>query len=122
MRRKKKRTKKTPDLSPLESVDTPPKRRGKSKKEKAAEAIRLAEEAILEMIPEGVPHRFKSILTAMGQQTETVPFDKRQLKKHARFQTEGVPLDFTQRLSGERYPRGSAAQCHPLPPGLILQK
>ena len=103
-RRKKKQTKKSPGPADLERVETPPKKRGKSKKEKAAEAIGLAEKAILEIIPDGVPHRFKSILTAMGQQTETVPFDKRQLKKHARFKPREFPWILNNAFLGKDIP------------------
>lgn len=56
------------------------------------------------MIPENIPHRFKSILTAMAQQTEIISQGKRQLKKHARFKPREFPWILNNAFMGKEIP------------------
>ncbi len=59
---------------------------------------------MLDIIPERIPHRFKSILTAMAQQTRAIPNSKRHLKKHSRFKPREFPWILSNAFLGKEIP------------------
>lgn len=60
--------------------------------------------SVAEMIPKTIPHRFKSILTAMVQQTKTISNGKRNLKKHAGFKPREFPWVLNSAFLGKEIP------------------
>lgn len=58
----------------------------------------------LDLIPENIPHRFKSILTAMVQQNISIPPKKMKLKKHARFKPREFPWILKNAIMGKEIP------------------
>ncbi|RLB90972.1 MAG: hypothetical protein DRH26_08720 [Deltaproteobacteria bacterium] len=58
----------------------------------------------LDLIPEQIPHRFKSILTAMAQKNISIPPKKRKLKKHARFKPSQFAWILKNALMGKNIP------------------
>ena len=76
-------------------------------KEKAQHWLSLPEnhgKSVEDMIPESIPHRFKSIITAMALQTESISRKKRQLKKHARFKPREFPWILNNAFLGKEIP------------------
>lgn len=76
-------------------------------KKKARHWLSLPEnrdKSLEDMIPESIPHRFKSILTAMAQQTLTIPHKKRHLKKHSKFKPREFPWVLNNAFLGKEIP------------------
>ncbi len=59
---------------------------------------------VVDMIPEEIPHRFKAILTAMAQQTESIPNGKSTLKKYAGFKPKDFPWILLNAFMGKDIP------------------
>ncbi|MBF0259632.1 MAG: DUF2791 family P-loop domain-containing protein [Desulfamplus sp.] len=60
--------------------------------------------SVVDMIPDNIPHRFKSILVAMYQQTEAISITRRNLKKHAGFKPREFPWILNNALMGKEIP------------------
>ncbi|MBF0467492.1 MAG: DUF2791 family P-loop domain-containing protein [Desulfamplus sp.] len=60
--------------------------------------------SVVDMIPDKIPHRFRSILVAMYQQTEAVPITRRNLKKHAGFKPREFPWILNNAFMGKEIP------------------
>ncbi|MBF0203488.1 MAG: DUF2791 family P-loop domain-containing protein [Desulfamplus sp.] len=76
-------------------------------KKKVRQWLSLSEnrdKSVLDMIPETTPHRFKSILAAMALQTEAIPNDKRNLKKHVGFKPREFPWILNSAFMGKEIP------------------
>ncbi|RLB93887.1 MAG: hypothetical protein DRH26_02730 [Deltaproteobacteria bacterium] len=57
-----------------------------------------------DLIPEQIPHRFKSILAAMAQKNISIPPKKRKLKKHAGFKPREFSWILKNALMGKNIP------------------
>ncbi|WP_457552782.1 BREX system ATP-binding domain-containing protein [Desulfobacula sp.] len=59
---------------------------------------------IQDLIPDQIPHRFKSILTAIAQKNLIIPAQKRKLKKHTRFKPRSFSWVLQNALMGKDIP------------------
>ena len=59
---------------------------------------------ILDLIPDGMPHRFRSILAALASTNMDLAPNKRKLKKHARFKPREFPWILKNALMGKEIP------------------
>ena len=59
---------------------------------------------IQDLIPKEIPHRFKSILTAIAQNNISIPLKKKKLKKHVRFKPREFPWILKNALMGKNIP------------------
>ncbi len=58
----------------------------------------------VDVIPDEMPHFFKSVLTALGRENLALSREKRKLKKHARFRPREFPWILANALNGESVP------------------
>lgn len=62
------------------------------------------DKSINDFIPGDMPHRFRAILTAMANKNMKIPSNKRNLKKHARFQPRSFAWTLKNALMGKEIP------------------
>jgi len=92
----------------------------KAWKESAAQWLARAEnrdKAIGDFIPADMPHRFRAILAAMAHKNMEIPANKRELKKHARFQPRSFAWTLKNALMGKEIPALLPWTDIPLVPG-----
>lgn len=59
-----------------------------------------------DLIPRGIPHRFRSVLAGLAQKNISIPLKKRSLKKHAKFKPGEFTWILKNALMGENIPLG----------------
>lgn len=75
-----------------------------SKEQLSKQANTEVEQTVRNLLPEKMPHRFKSIMTAIAQKNLPLTDRQKQAKKHAAFRPKEFPYILSKALSGEDIP------------------